>query len=92
MGLSCAGPLTHGYLFNKYTVGPQYPGFTIAGSATHGSKQYLQSMVGNLQVWRVDRILFSMPFYIKDLSLQGFWYLQGGPGSNTPRILKANCS
>lgn len=31
----------------------------------------------------------NMPFYMRDLSIQRFWYLQG-PGTNPPRILRDN--
>ena len=34
----------------------------------------------------------TMPFYIKDLNIHGFWYLPGGPGANPPGILKDNCT
>ena len=36
---------------------------------------------------KADCMHCSMPLYIGDLSIHGFWYLQG-PGTNSPRILR----
>lgn len=48
--------------FSKYIVGPLYPGFTSA--------------TGNPQMWRVDCVHCSMPFYLRDLESAGISPLQ----------------
>lgn len=52
-------------------------GFTSVIQPKMDRKQYFLSMIGNAWKWRANCMHCSMPFYMRDLIIWGFWYLQG---------------
>lgn len=64
--------------FNKNTVDLQHPLVSLPWiQLTVDCTEYFQLMVGNLWMQRNNCMHCSVPFYMRDLSILGFWYLGG---------------
>lgn len=77
-GLSCVGPVTHGFVFNKYTVIPLYLQIShLQIQPTVNPKRYFRSMVWSPQMWRltVGCMHCSIPLYVGGLNVHGVWCL-----------------
>ena len=63
---------------NKYTVDPPYLRVLHPQiQATTGRKQYFPFEDGNPWMQKANCMPSSLSFYVRDLSIRGFWYLQG---------------